>query len=92
LEVGKVELETIVLMQFMAAIKRAARWAICKYLDQRMWRPESGGWRARPYEVALGGARPVSAGGSDSPPLQMIVQFVAPDPSMPRSRRGKRNC
>jgi hypothetical protein len=48
LEIGKVELETIDLTQFMAAIMRGERWAICKYMDQRMWRPESGGWRARP--------------------------------------------
>jgi len=30
LEVGKVELDTIVLTQFMAAIMRGERWAICK--------------------------------------------------------------
>jgi hypothetical protein len=82
LMVGKVEVETIVLTQFMAAIKRGERWAICKYMDQRMWRPEDGGWRARPYEVASGGARSAASGGSDIPPLQMIVQFVKPDLSM----------
>jgi hypothetical protein len=82
LMVGKVEVETIVLTQFMAAIKRGERWAICKYMDQRMWRPEDGGWRARPYEVACGGARSAASGGSDIPPLQMIVQFVKPDLSM----------
>jgi hypothetical protein len=83
LMVGKVEVETIVLTQFMAAIMRGERWAICKYMDQQMWRPESGGWRARPYEVAVGGgdASPVS-GGNNLPPLQLIVQFVKPDPSM----------
>src|SRR5712692_9926371 len=42
LKVGKVELDTIVLTQFMAAIKRGERWAICKYMDQQMWRPEDG--------------------------------------------------
>src|SRR6266852_1346948 len=82
LKVGKVELDTIVLTQFMAAINRGERWAICKYMDQQMWRPESGGWRARPYEVAVGGALPAASERSDLPPLQMIVQFVAPDPSM----------
>jgi hypothetical protein len=82
LKVGKVELDTIVLTQFMAAIHRGERWAICKYMDQQMWRPESGGWRARPYEVAVSGAKSVDSGGSDLPPLQMIVKFVAPDPSM----------
>src|SRR5216683_3117478 len=67
LEVGKVELDTIVLTQFMAAIRRGERWAICKYMDQRMWRPESGGWRARPYEVAVGGDQSAASGGSDLP-------------------------
>jgi hypothetical protein len=65
LQLAKVEVETIVLTQFMAAIKRGERWAIYKYMDQQMWRPESGGWRARPYEVATGGAHPVASGGSD---------------------------
>jgi hypothetical protein len=82
LMVGKVEVETMVLTQFMAAIMRGERWAICKYMDQQMWRPESGGWRARPYEVAVGGGRSADAGGSDLPPLQLIVQFVKPDPAM----------
>ena len=82
LMVGKVEVETMVLTQFMAAIDRGERWAICKYMDQQMWRPESGGWRARPYEVAVGSAAP---GSSDLPPLQMIVRFVAPDSSMRHS-------
>src|SRR6266852_3067925 len=82
LQLAKVEVETIVLTQFMAAIMRGERWAICKYMDQRMWRPESGGWRARPYESAVGGAHPAASGGSDLPPLQLIVQFVKADPSM----------
>jgi hypothetical protein len=81
LTVGKVEVETMVLTQFMAAIMRGERWAICKYMDQQMWRPESGGWRARPYEIAAGGAQP-AASGREVPPLQLIVQFVKPDPSM----------
>ena len=79
---AKVEVETIVLTQFMAAIQRGERWAICKYMDQRMWRPESGAWRARPYEVATGGAVPAAASRGELPPLQLIVQFVKPDPSM----------
>jgi hypothetical protein len=33
LEAGKVELDTIVLTQFMAAIERGERWAICKYME-----------------------------------------------------------
>jgi len=80
--VGKVEVETMVLTQFMAAIDRGERWAICKYMDQQMWRPESGGWRARPYEVAGGGAQSAASGGSQIAPLQLIVQFVAPNLSM----------
>jgi hypothetical protein len=82
LMVGKVEVETMVLTQFMAAIMRGERWAICKYMDQRMWRPEDGGWRARPYEVAVRGTLREASSGSDLPPLQLIVQFVKPDPSM----------
>jgi hypothetical protein len=70
LEVGKVELETTVLTQFMAAIMRGERWAICKYMDQRMWRPEDGGWRARPYEVAIGGAKSAASSDNDLPPVQ----------------------
>src|SRR5258707_4337463 len=73
---AKVEVETTVLTLFMAAIKRGERWAICKYMDQQMWRPESGGWRARPYEVAIGGALSEASRGNNLPPLQMIVQFV----------------
>ena len=82
LEVGKVELDKIVLTQFLAAIHRGERWAICKYMDQRMWRPEDGGWRARPYEVSLAGAGSAASGSNALPPLQLIVQFVKPDPSM----------
>ena len=82
LMVGKVEVETIELTQFMASMMRGERWAICKYMDQQMWRPESGGWRARPYEVAVGGAQSAAYGESDLRPLQLIVQFVKPDPSM----------
>ncbi len=78
---AKVEVETIVLTQFMAAINRGERWAICKYMDQRMWRPEDGGWRARPYEVAVRGTLREASGGSDLPPVQLIVQFRSPDPS-----------
>src|SRR5712675_2141142 len=63
------------------ARERSERWAICKYMDQRMWRPEDGGWRARPYEVAVGGAKSAASRGSDLPPLQLIVQFVKADPS-----------
>jgi hypothetical protein len=80
LTAGKVEVETKVLTKFMAAIDRGERWAICKYMDQQMWRPEDGGWRVRPYEVSR--AQSAASGGSDLPPLQMIVQFVAPNPSM----------
>src|SRR6266436_6489878 len=79
---AKVEVETIVLTQFMAAIMRGERWAICKYMDQRMWGPESGGWRARRYEVAVGSAQSAVSGGGELPPLQLIVHFVKPDPSM----------
>jgi len=80
--VGKVEVETIVLTQFMAAIQRGERWASCKYMDQQMWRPEDGGWRARQYEVAVGGDQSAVSGGTDIPPLQLIVQFVKRDPSI----------
>jgi hypothetical protein len=82
LMVGKVEVETIVLTQFMAAIMRGERWAICKYMDQRMWRPEDGGWRARPHQVAVQGAQPAASSSGDLPPLHLIIQFVKPDPSM----------
>ncbi len=82
LMVGKVEVVTKVLTKFMQAIDEGKQWAIERYMDQRMWRPESGGWRARPYEVSLGGASSAASGGSDLRPLQLIVQFVAPDPSM----------
>src|SRR6266436_29089 len=82
LQLAKVEVETTVLTQFMAAIMRGERWAICKYMDQRMWRPESGGWRARPYEVAARSAQSAASNGSNLPPLQSIVQLVKPDPAM----------
>ena len=82
LMLAKVEVETIVLTQFMAAIMRGERWAICKYMDQQMWRPEDGGWRARPYEVAVRGAQPAASSNGDLRPLQLVVQFVKPDLSM----------
>ncbi len=81
LMVGKVEVVTKVLTKFMQAIEEGKQWAIERYMDQRMWRPESGGCRARPYEAAVGGAQLAASGGSDLPPLQLIVQFVAPDHS-----------
>ena len=80
LMVGKVEVETKVLTKFLQAIDEGKQWAIERYMDQRMWRPESGGWRARPYHVALADAQ--SSGGGELPPMQLIVQFEKPDPSM----------
>ena len=77
LEVGQTELDLLVLTQFVAAIKRGERWAIVKHIEQRMWTADRGGWRARSYEVALGGARPVSAGDSDLPQLRLIGQLVS---------------
>jgi len=82
LMVGKVEVVTKVLTKFMQAIDEGKQWAIERYMDQRMWRPESGGWRARPYEVAARDAESADFSGSVLPPLQLIVQFVTPDPSM----------
>ena len=72
LEIGKAELDLMVLTQLMSAIKRGEHWAIQKYIDQPMWRPERGGWRARPHEVSLGGAMPE---GSDLLPVQLVVSF-----------------
>ncbi len=83
LRVGKAEVVLKVLAKFMQAIEEGKQWAIERYMDQRMWREEWGGWRARPYEVAGGGAPSAASGSSDPPPLQLIVQFVKPDPSMP---------
>jgi|SRR5215471_11372680 len=80
LAVGKIEAVTKVLIKFMEAIDEGKQWAIERFMDQRMWREEWGGWQARPYQVAVGGA--ADSGGSDLPPLQLIVQFVKPDPSM----------
>ena len=78
LMVGKVEVVT----NFMQAIEEGKQWAIERYMDQRMWRPEDGGWRARPYEVSLAGAQSPASGGGALRSLQLIVQFVKPDPSM----------
>jgi hypothetical protein len=82
LMVGKAEVVLKVLTKFMQAIEEGKQWAIERYMDQRMWRPESGGWRARPYGVAVANAQSGASGGSDLPPLRLIVQFVKPDPSM----------
>ena len=82
LMVGKVEVVTKVLAKFMQAIEEGKQWAIERYMDQRMWREEWGGWRARPYEGAIRGAQSVDSAGGDLPPLQLIVQFVAPGPSI----------
>src|SRR5260221_777935 len=75
LMVGKVEVVTKVLTKFMQAIEEGKQWAIERYMDQRMWRPEIGRWRARLYEAAVG-AKSADFGGSDLPPVQLIVQFV----------------
>jgi hypothetical protein len=80
LRLGKVEI--VLLTKFMQAIEKGEQWAIERYMDQRMWCEDWGGWRARPYEVAFGRAQSAASGGSDLPPLQLIVQFVKPDPSM----------
>jgi hypothetical protein len=69
------------LTAFVAAIKRGERWAILKHIEQRMWMQHRGGWRARPYEAAVGGAQSAASGASDLPPVQLIVRFVKPDPS-----------
>jgi hypothetical protein len=82
LEVGQTELDFLVLTQLLAAIKRGERWAILKHIEQRMWMRDRGGWRARPYEVAVGGVKSAASSRTDLPPLQLIVQFVKPDPSM----------
>jgi hypothetical protein len=79
--VGKVEIVLKVLTKFMQAIEKG-EWAIERYMDQRMWREEWGGWRARPYEVGVGRVPPERSSESNLPPLQLIVQFVKPDPSM----------
>src|SRR5258708_24485120 len=64
LMVGKVEVETIELTQFMASMMRGERWAICKYMDQQMWRPESGGGRGRaPWRVGGGAGAGAAWGG-----------------------------
>jgi hypothetical protein len=72
--VGKTQVVLKVLTKFMQAIEKGERRAIERYMDQRMWRPEDGGWRARPYEVAAGSARRKACGSCDLPPLQIIVQ------------------
>src|SRR6266446_1022043 len=74
LMVGKVEVVTT----FMQAIEEGKQWAIERY----MWRPESGGWRERPYEIAVDGVQSAASGAADPPPLQLIVQFVKADPSI----------
>jgi hypothetical protein len=87
LERGQTELDLFVLTQFVAAIKRGERWAILKHIEQRMWTQDRGAWRARPYEVAVGGAPPAASGGGDLPPVQLIVQFGKLDPSKRRMLR-----
>ncbi len=82
LKVGKAAVVLKVLAKFMQAIEKGERWAIERYMDQRMWHEEWGGWRARPYEVAISGVLPEGSGRSEVVPLQLIVQFVKPDPSM----------
>src|SRR5258707_12945011 len=61
LMVGKVEVVTKVLTKFMQAIEESKQWAIERYMDQRMWREEWGGWRGRPYQAAGGGTLPAAS-------------------------------
>src|SRR5258708_8038236 len=77
---AKVEVETTVLTQFMAAIMRGERWAICKYMDQQMWRPESGGLAARPHggSPRLGAPRPARF-----PPLPTVLSVFSPPSPVP---------
>jgi hypothetical protein len=92
LMVGKVEVVLKVLTKFLEAIDEGKQWAIERYMDQRMWREEWGGWRARPYQGSVGGAQPAASSNGDLPPLQLIVQFVKPDPSMRPSLMRSRAC
>lgn len=80
LKLGQTELDLLVLTQFLAAIQRGERWAIQKWIEQRMWTQDRGGWRARPYKVAVGGVASAVSGGNNLPPLRLIVQFEKPDP------------
>lgn len=80
LKCGKTEMETVVLSKLWEAVKEGKQWAIEKYLAQRMWRAESGGWRTDSgFRVSLGGEGGEAHGASDGvPPLQLVVQFVSP--------------
>src|SRR5258708_39189284 len=80
LMVGKVEVETIELTQFMASMMRGERWAICKYMDQQMWRPESGGGGGGRQQGGGGGALPGGLGGGGLGPLPVRFVFLSTPP------------
>jgi hypothetical protein len=83
IETGKAELDTIVLTQLVAAIKRGEPWAINKHIDQRMWTTDRGGWHPGGPKITFD---PGSGGGSEPSggmaPLTLIVQFEKPDPRL----------
>src|SRR5258708_13920116 len=91
LMVGKVEVETIVLTQFMASMMRGERWAICKYMDQQMWRPESGGGGGGAHEGGGWGVSVAGFRGKGFPPLAPPFSFVlhpSPLPARPPPLRS----
>lgn len=78
LKCGKTEMETVVLSKLYEAVKEGKQWAIEKYLAQRMWREESGGWRTESgFRVGIEGNAGGDNGGG-TVPLQLVVQFVSP--------------
>ena len=81
IEIGQTSIDKVAYACLLAKIKAGDMNAIRMWLEQRCWPDDRGRWRARPQPLEIGRVRSEADGGSGLPPVQLIVQFVKPDPS-----------
>jgi hypothetical protein len=81
IEIGQTSIDRMAYACLVAKIKAGDMNAIRMWLEQRCWPDGRGRWRARPQPLEIGGAGSEADGGSGLAPVQLIVEFVAADPS-----------
>jgi hypothetical protein len=82
IEIGQTSIDKMAYACLVAKIKAGDLNASRMWLEQKCWQVERGNWRARPQPLEISSARSEADGGSGLPPVQLIVEFVASDPSM----------
>ena len=82
IEIGQTAIDRMAYACLVAKIKAGDMNAIRMWLEQKCWPDDRGRWRARPQPLEIGSARSEADGGSGLPRVQLIVQFVAADPSL----------